>query len=63
MAAGLLPNPELEMTWLFIENVTKSFLTGGFDVGLRWAPPRPGERAAKRARAEARIGEVPGADR
>ena len=58
VAAGLLPNPELEITWLFIENITKSFATAGFDVGLRWAPLRPGERAAKRARAEARIGEV-----
>jgi outer membrane protein TolC len=58
VAAKLLSNPELEITWLYIENFTKSFMTGGFDIGLRWSPPRPGERAAKSARAEARIGEV-----
>ena len=58
IAAGLFPNPDLEIRWLFIQDVTKSFLTGGLDLGLRWAPPRPGERAAKIARAEARIGEV-----
>ena len=58
IAAGLLANPELELTWLYIDNITRSFATGGFDVGLRWGPPRPGERGAKRVRAQARIDEV-----
>jgi len=58
IAARLLPNPELQLTWLHIENFTKSLATSGFDVGLSWAPPRPGERAAKAARARARIEEV-----
>lgn len=58
VAAGVLPNPFLEVTWLHIENLTKSLATSGFDVGLRWSPPRPGEIGAKRARAEARLAEV-----
>lgn len=58
VAAGVLPNAELEVTWLYIENFTKSFATGGIDVGLRWSPPRPGERAAKKAQAEARLATV-----
>jgi cobalt-zinc-cadmium efflux system outer membrane protein len=58
IAARLLPNPELQVTWLHIENFTKSLATSGWDVGLSWAPPRPGERAAKAARAQARIEEV-----
>lgn len=58
IAARLLPNPELQVTWLHIENFTKSLATSGFDIGLNWAPPRPGERAAKAARAQARIEEV-----
>jgi outer membrane protein, heavy metal efflux system len=58
VAAGLLPNPELQLTWLHIENFTKSLATSGFDIGLTWAAPRPGERRARRARAEARIEEV-----
>lgn len=58
VAAGVLPNPFLEVTWLHIENLTKSLATSGFDVGLRWSPPRPGELGAKRARADARLAEV-----
>jgi cobalt-zinc-cadmium efflux system outer membrane protein len=58
VAAGVLSNPFLEVTWLHIENLTKSLATSGFDIGLRWSPPRPGEIAAKRARAEARLAEV-----
>jgi outer membrane protein TolC len=58
VAAGVLPNPFLEVTWLHLENLTKSLATSGFDVGLRWSPPRPGEIGAKRARAEARLAEV-----
>ena len=58
VAAGVLPNPFLEVTWLHIENLTKSLATSGFDIGLRWTPPRPGEIGAKRARAEARLAEV-----
>ena len=58
VAAGVLPNAELEIAWLFIENFTKSLATSGFDVRLRWSPPRPGERAARRAQAEARLGAV-----
>jgi outer membrane protein TolC len=53
-----LPNPELALGWSFIENVTRSFVTSGFEVGINWAPPRPGERGVKIARAEARIEEV-----
>lgn len=49
VAAGALTNPELEVTWLHIENLTKSLATSGFDVGLRWSPPRPGEIGARRA--------------
>jgi hypothetical protein len=52
IAAGLLPNPELALGWSFIENVTRSFVTSGFEVGINWAPARPGERGAKIARAE-----------
>jgi outer membrane protein, heavy metal efflux system len=58
VAAGLLPNPDLQLTWLHIENFTRSLATSGFDIGLTWAAPRPGERRARRARAEARIEEV-----
>jgi outer membrane protein TolC len=58
VAAGVLPNPFLEVTWLHIENLTKSLATSGFDIGLRWTPPRPGEIDAKRTRAEARLAEV-----
>lgn len=58
IAAGLLPNPELAVTWLHIEHFTKSLATSGFDVALNWAPPRPGELGAKQARAQARIDEV-----
>ncbi len=58
ITAGLLPNPELQVTWLHIEHFTKSFATSGFDVALNWAPPRPGELGAKKARAQARINEV-----
>jgi outer membrane protein TolC len=58
VAAGVLANPELEVTWLHIENFTRSLATSGFDIGLRWAPPRPGEIGARRARAEARLAEV-----
>jgi outer membrane protein TolC len=58
VAAGLLSNPELQVTWLYIEHFTKSFETGGIDVALNWAPPRPGELGAKKARATARINEV-----
>jgi outer membrane protein TolC len=58
VAAGALANPELEVTWLHIEHLTRSLATSGFDVGLRWSPPRPGEIGAKRARAEARLAEV-----
>ena len=56
IAAGLLPNPQLQVTWLFIQNFTKSLATSGFDVGADWSPPRPGERGG-----QARPG--PGADR
>jgi len=58
IAAGLLQNPELQVTWLKIEHFTKSLATSGFDVALNWAPPRPGELGAKEARAQARIEEV-----
>lgn len=58
VAAGVLSNAELEVTWLSIENFTKSLATSGFDVSLRWSPPRPGERAARRAQAEARLANV-----
>jgi outer membrane protein, heavy metal efflux system len=58
ITAGLLSNPELEVTWLHIEHFTNSLATSGFDVALNWAPPRPGELGAKKARAQARIDEV-----
>jgi outer membrane protein, heavy metal efflux system len=58
VAAGVLPNAELEVTWLFIESFTKSLATSGFDVSLRWSPPRPGERSARRAQAEAHLASV-----
>jgi cobalt-zinc-cadmium efflux system outer membrane protein len=58
VAAGLLPNPQLQVTWLFIQGFTKGLMTAGWDVGISWSPPRPGERSAKVARAEARIEEV-----
>ena len=58
IAAGLLPNPQLQVTWLFVQGITKGFGTSGWDVGLNWGPPRPGERGAKVARAQARIEEV-----
>ncbi len=58
VAAGLLPNPQLQVTWLFIQRFTKSLGTSGWDVGVSWSPPRPGERQAKLARAQARIEEV-----
>ena len=55
VAAGLLPNPELQVTWLYIEHFTHSLATSGFDVALNWAPPRPGERGAKVAKAQAHL--------
>jgi outer membrane protein TolC len=58
VAAGVLPNAEFGVTWLHIENFTKSLATSGFDVHVRWSPPRPGERPARRAQAEARLGSV-----
>lgn len=58
IAARLLPNPELQLTWMYIENFTRSLATGGVGVSLNWAPPRPGERSARIGRAEARIGSV-----
>jgi outer membrane protein TolC len=58
VAARLLPNPQLQVTWLFIQNFTRSLGTSGWDVGMSWSPPRPGERSAKAARAHARIEEV-----
>ncbi|HVR75912.1 MAG TPA: TolC family protein [Planctomycetota bacterium] len=58
ITAGLLPNPELQVTWLHVEHFTKSLATSGFDVALSWAPPRPGELGAKQAQAQARIDEV-----
>jgi cobalt-zinc-cadmium efflux system outer membrane protein len=58
IAAGLLSNPELQVTWLHIEHFTRSLATSGFDLALNWAPPRPGELGAKQARAEARIDQV-----
>lgn len=58
ISAGLLSNPELQVTWLHIEHFTKSLATSGFDVALNWAPPRPGELGAKQARAQARVNEV-----
>ena len=58
VASRLLPNPELEITWLHLENFTRSLATGGWDIGLSWAPPRPGERSARVARAQARIAGV-----
>jgi len=58
VAAGLLPNPELQVTWLYIEHFTHSLATSGFDVALNWAPPRPGERGAKIARAQAHLDAV-----
>ena len=58
IAAGLLPNPQLQVTWLFIQSFTRSLGTSGWDAGVSWSPPRPGERGAKIARAQARIEEV-----
>lgn len=58
IAAGLLPNPELQLRFLHIENITRSLATAGIDIGLNWAPPRPGERAARQGRARARIEQV-----
>lgn len=58
IAARLLPNPELQLTWMHIENFTRSLATSGLGVSLNWAPPRPGERAAKTERARARIENV-----
>jgi len=58
VAAGLLPNPELGVTWLYLENFTKGLASGSLDASLSWAPPRPGELDALRARARARIEEV-----
>jgi cobalt-zinc-cadmium efflux system outer membrane protein len=58
VAAGLLPNPDLQIAYLFLESFTKGITTSAFDVALNWAPPRPGELAAKEARARARIEEV-----
>ena len=58
VAAGLLPNPQLQVTWLFIQGFTKGLMTAGWDIGVSWSPPRPGERGAKVARAQARIEEV-----
>lgn len=56
--AGLLPNPELQVTWLYIGHFTRSFATSGFDIALNWAPPRPGEQRAKIAKARARLDAV-----
>jgi hypothetical protein len=36
VAAGVLPNAEFGVTWLHIENFTKSLATSGFDVHVRW---------------------------
>lgn len=58
VAAGLLPNPELQVTYMFLETFTKGIISSGFDVAFNWAPPRPGELGAKEARAQARIDEV-----
>ena len=58
IAAGLLENPEIDFQWLHIPDFTRSFSTGGIDLGVSWEPPRPGERAAKRASAGARVEEV-----
>lgn len=58
VAAGLLPNPQLQVTYVFLESFTKNLPTSGFEVGLAWSPPRPGEIGAKEARAQARIDEV-----
>jgi len=58
VAAGLLPNPGLQVTWLHIEHFTNSLGTSGIEAALDWAPPRPGELGAKKARARARINEV-----
>jgi outer membrane protein TolC len=58
VAAGILPNPELELSWLHIQDFTKSLATGAIGLGVSWQPLRPGERAAKRAAASARIGKV-----
>lgn len=56
--ARVLPNPELAVTWLKIEDFTKNLATSGLNLELGWFPPRPGERSAKIARAQARLGEV-----
>ena len=58
IAAGLLPDPQFQVTWFFVQGITRGLGTAGWDVGLNWAPPRPGERGAKVARAQARIEEV-----
>jgi hypothetical protein len=49
IAAGLLPNPELALGWSFIENVTRSFVTSGFEVGIT-GRPRDRASAAPRSR-------------
>jgi outer membrane protein TolC len=58
VAAGVLPNPNLQVSYLFLDTFTKSLGTSAFGFGLNWSPPRPGEVGAKQARAEARIEEV-----
>lgn len=58
VAAGILPNPELELSWLHIQDFTRSLATGAIGLGVSWQPLRPGERAAKRAAAAARLCKV-----
>lgn len=58
VAAGVLQNPALSVTWFGIEHFTKSIATSGWDVALQWSPPRPGEISTKRAQARARLATV-----
>ena len=45
ITAGLLPNPELQLTWMNIDHFTKSLGTTGLDISLLWAPPDRGSAA------------------
>lgn len=54
----LLSNPELQLNLLNIQHFTTSLATAGVNGGLSWVPPRPGERAARIQRAQARVEEV-----
>lgn len=58
VSARLIANPELQFSLLHIQNFTKNLGTAGVDSALNWAPPRPGERAARIRRAQAHVDAV-----